>query len=229
MPGAVTADTARDRALFNTVPLLVALEPKDRDALWGLSRARRCSGGGVIVCQGAPADTVLFLLSGSATSVVSMPHGRTVTIATWCAPSVLDKVAVFAGTLHPGSIMAKGSVSWRAVPSAALHAVLDSSPDARRHVVRMVAMAAQDARASLVEIVAKSSLSRVASWLLGDADERGVAIIASPQEQLAATLGMTRVTLNRNLRQLSDEGMISRDQKLVRLRDVSRLRALSDR
>lgn len=48
------------------------------------------------------------------------------------------------------------------------------------------------------------------------------------QEQLADAVGLTSVHVNRVLRQLGDEGLISRDRRTIVLEDWHRLRAVGD-
>lgn len=168
-----------------------------------------------------------MLLTGSATSTVDTANGRSIVLDSWTAPAVLDKVVTFSGGHHPGSITATSDAWWCPLARKALDVLLDRHPAARHHVLTLLARSASRARDSFVDAATRSSLSRLATWLLVTAQD-GQAMLPRPQDRLAHQLGMTRVTLNRCLRHLAEVNALTRNGQTVTLSDRSQLQFLAD-
>lgn len=223
---AVSADTDELRRRLGAVPLLQRLPDAAVDEFWRDSRPRFTPAGGTIVEQGAPADRLILLLAGRASSVASTVGGRSVLLSTWTAPAAMDKVATFSTSPHPGTIVAAEATWWCAVPRDAVDDLLDRYPEARRHAMSLVAEAAAQARESFV-MSTRPSVSRLATWLL-DVEEDGSVVLPRPQDQLAQQLGMTRVTLNRALHHLAKAEVVALDGRKAAVQDRRRLRAIAD-
>lgn len=216
MGDAVAVDTADGtggagelRASFDRVPLLAAVTAEARGGLWAQVRVGRGSAGRVLVTQGAATDILHVLLAGEATSLAVTPEGRTVGLARWLAPVVIDKVTMFTEGRHPATVTADTPVVWCSLPFPAVRAAVAASPRAQGHALAVLAGAAQEARDAFVDVATRSAPARLARWLVVT-DGAGVPlVIPRPQERLAFQLGMTRVTLNRALHHLADRGLIS--------------------
>ena len=98
------------------------------------------------------------------------------------------------------------------------HVLVDSAPSARRHVLRVLADQARRQQRRFAATITLRTEARVAAWLL---EEAGAAsdcrvTLSGTQESLADLLGVTRVTINRALRRLRRDGLIT-----VRFRTVN--------
>jgi CRP-like cAMP-binding protein len=223
---AVSADPADLRRRFGAVPLLKALPAEAVDELCCTARPRRTPAGGAIVGQGASAERLILLLTDHATSRADTAQGRSVVLETWTAPAALDKVVVFSGQPHPATVAATEDAWWCTVSREVLDGVLDRLPHARRHVVTLVAESARRARSSFLDVSSRSSLARIAAWLL-ESSNGDRAALPHPQDRLAHQLGMTRVTLNRGLHRLARTQTIALHRHTVVIRDREGLRGLA--
>ncbi|MEE9416441.1 MAG: Crp/Fnr family transcriptional regulator, partial [Acidimicrobiales bacterium] len=196
MVNAVTADTEHTRRQFDAVPLFAMMSSDTRDRLWGQARLRGAQRGDVVVAQGSSTDRLNVLLAGEATSVHATVSGRTVALAGWVGPAIIDKVAVFTEARHPASVLADTQIAYCTLPLASLRTALEANPAAQQHAFAAVANAAMAARESFVDSAIRSSTARIARWILATHSDGSVRL-PRPQERLALQLGMTRVTFNR--------------------------------
>jgi CRP/FNR family transcriptional regulator len=92
----------------------------------------------------------------------------------------------------------------RLIPSDELLAVVDDVPAARRHVLAYLARHLRDQQDDLVRTNFADAAGRVAAWLARaacDGDSR--ITLPGAQQGLAEAVGMTRVSVNRALGQLT--------------------------
>ena len=227
-PLSVSADTSVLRRRFGAVPLLHRLPVDAVDELWRDVTLRCTPAGGTIAPQGSPSEHLILLLTGHATLTAATPQGRLVVLEAKAAPAALDKVATFSGQPHFGTLVADETTCWCALPRRVLDKLLDHHPEARHHVLGMVAQAASQARSSFIDMSTQPSLARFARWLL-ETSQNNEVTLPRPQEQLAHRLGMTRVTLNRALHGLAQADIITICRQTVTILDTGRLRRVAKR
>ncbi|AXE86328.1 cAMP receptor protein [Streptomyces sp. Go-475] len=191
------------------VPLFARLPDAGLIALWDGSVPRRYAAGEVLRAQGAPADHLLVLLSGSTAASAATANGRVVRFGTWSGPCALDKVALLDRAGHTATFTAVGQCAVRAVPRARFMALLDDSAAVRAHVLRLLAAQARAQQERLTDTVALPCEARLAAWLLHAAADGGrVVCLPGSQQGLADLLGVTRVTVNRALSWLRRDGLV---------------------
>ncbi len=206
---------------------MAALPGGVRDELWGRARVRTGDAGETLVMQGDPTGLLHVLLMGEATSTCVAVTGRRVVTARWLAPSVIDKVTMFAESRHPASVALDTLAMWCTIPFVAVREAVSANPAAQGHALAKVAAAARLARTSFIDVAIRSSAARLARWLVMTTDLGVPITVPSPQERLALQLGMTRVTLNRLLHDLVARGMIEVEGSTVSVVDPGRLRDLA--
>ncbi len=228
MSGAVSTDTADLHETFSLVPLFAVMPPHVRDDLWSQVRVRRALRGDTLISQGTATDLLHVLLHGEATSISVTSLGRSVSLARWTAPMIIDKVTMFTELHHPASVMADTSVTWCVIPFAAVQSALETSPSAQQHALANLASAAREARESFVDSAVRTTTARLARWLVVTTDVGVPVRLPRPQERLALQLGMTRVTLNRALHRFASQGLIELGGSEVVVVDPIRLRQLAE-
>jgi CRP/FNR family transcriptional regulator, cyclic AMP receptor protein len=218
MTSSVSADTPPDWRTLAEIPLLATLADDRLRRLWGASLPRRYAARQVLRNVGDPATHLLLLLRGRVAATVTTSVGRVVHFGNFVAPCALDKVAVIDSGGHTATLTALTPCAVRSLPRDAFHALVDSVPSARRHVLRVLADQARHQQARFAATVTLRTEARLAAWLLGEAgassDSR--VTLSGTQESLADLLGVTRVTINRALMRLRRDGLIA-----IRFRTVS--------
>lgn len=226
-PLSVSADTSVLRRRFGAVPLLHRLPVDAVDELWRDVTLRCTPAGGTIATQGSPSEHLILLLTGHATLTAASPQGRLVVLEAKAAPAALDKVATFSGQPHCGTLVADETTCWCALSRTVLEKILDRHPEARNHVLSLLAQAAGQARSSFIDMSTRPSLARLARWLL-ETSHNSEATLPRPREQLAHRLGMTRVTLSRALHGLAQADIITIRRQTVIILDTDRLRQVAN-
>jgi CRP/FNR family transcriptional regulator, cyclic AMP receptor protein len=208
-------ETASDAgfARFRTVPVMATLGTADLRALWRRSVLRRYRSGEIVRSQGRAADHLPVLLAGRVAAEHLTRAGRAVVIDELVAPCVIDKVAVIDGRGHTATFTAVGPCTVAAVPARPFLDAVDGLPETRAHVFRTLAAQSRAQQSRLVLAALPRGRHRVAWWLterLSDLPPGGAAVVKLPggQGRLGEVLGLTRVTVNRALRDLERDGLI---------------------
>jgi CRP-like cAMP-binding protein len=206
---------------LGTIPAFAALPPDALDALWTASRPVSYPPGAVIPRDG----TVLLLLSGAVVGAHPNAAGAEMWPVRWEAPAIVDKPAALAPAT--GTLVAATACRGRRLPASAFLRLLDDEPAVRHHVLARLAADAADLRQRLAEAATVPALGRVARWLLATGAGPGEIAWRGSQQDLARLLGLSRVTVNRTLRRLTDSGAVAVKPHGVVLLDPARLRSLT--
>lgn len=138
----------------------------------------------------------------------------------------LGESALMASTARGVSLTAATDARVFRVPGAAIRALMAERPGAWRPFYELSHMNAMLALTLLAEALSLSPQARLSRVLLrlADADGRAVA----RQDELARLIGMTRSSLQRAMKVLSDRGAITGGYGCVVIRDRAALEALRD-
>lgn len=205
MSGSVSGDTHALRA----VPLFASLRDEQLQKMFDGSVPRRHGAGEALRVAGDPATHLVLLLEGQVSATATTPSGRVVRFGTWKAPCALDKVAVIDGGGHTATLTAEVSCRVRSLPRERFLRLVDDASSVRRHVLSVLAERARHQQEQWVATATRSTEARLAAWLLHQAATYGgLAPMPRGQQELADLLGVTRVTVNRALSRLSQDGLI---------------------
>lgn len=120
------------------------------------------------------------------------------------------------------------------IPSDAMRAVLDAEPALWRDIAELSLKRHLDSVGILRDLALSPLGQRVASTLidvsrLHGVHERGGMALRLSQDELGAMLGVSRQSINKELRQLEQAGLVGADYNLITIRDYAGLHALSRR
>jgi len=219
MRRSVSGDTPPDWPLLAKIPLLAALTHERLRSLWTASLPHHYAARQVLRHAGDPATHLLLLLRGSAAATTTTAAGRVVRFGNFVGPCALDKVAVIDGRGHTATFTALTPCAVRSLPRDRFHALIDSAPSARKHVLRVLAEHARRHQQQFADTATLRTDARLAAWLLNEA---GVASndrvnLPGSQEYLADLLGVTRVTINRALARLRRDGLVAIRSRTVEI------------
>ncbi|MFD8382119.1 Crp/Fnr family transcriptional regulator [Streptomyces sp. NPDC059679] len=208
------------RAL-GAVPLFASLPEARLRELWAASVPRGHPVGSVLRSAGAPADHLLVLLRGRVAATGTTGGGRVVRYGQWDGPCALDKVALLDGRGHTATFTALTCCAVRSVRRDRFLGLVDDTAAVRAHVFAVLARQARAQQQRLTETATLPAEARLAGWLLAQAaaSAPGVVSVRIPgtQQELADTLGVTRVTVNRALARLRRDGLIRVERGCVHL------------
>ncbi|MEV4656590.1 Crp/Fnr family transcriptional regulator [Micromonospora sp. NPDC049301] len=192
---------------LTSIPALRTLPGAAIDDIVRHSQPLRLSAGSVARHHGEPATGVVLLLAGTMVAAHTSRAGAEVWPQRWQAPALVDKVAVLAGGPAPTRLIAATSVVAMLLPRQPFLRLIDKHEVMRNHVLAALAHDVQTAQTRLTQATTLSGVARVAALL--DALSRGGAgEWRGSQDDLARTLGLSRVTVNRALARLVRVGAV---------------------
>jgi CRP-like cAMP-binding protein len=212
------------------------LADDDRDALLSLPHnVRTLSAGAHIVRDGDHAESCSLLLSGFAYRYKITGEGARQIISIHMAGEFLDLQNSFL-EIADHSVQTLTEVDVALVPHAALRELALSRPaigqalwidtliDASIFREWVVNVGRRDSRARVAHLLCEFSLRMQAAGLSdGHRYE-----LPMTQEQLADAVGLTSVHVNRVLKQLGADGLISRNKRSITIEDWQRMRDVGD-
>jgi CRP-like cAMP-binding protein len=212
------------------------LDDADREALLGLPHTvRKLAASAHVVRDGDVPDYCALLLSGFAYRYKLTGEGGRQIISFHCAAEFLDLQNSFLGTAdHSVQMLTEGELALMppgALQELALHRPaiaralwIDTLIDASIFREWVVNVGRRDSRARVAHLLCEFSLRLEAAGLA----EKHRYELPMTQEQLADAVGLTSVHVNRVLKQLGEEGLISRNRRSIRIEDWKRMRAVGD-
>lgn len=220
MTHSVSADTPEaGRRALGAVPLLAGLRDDALEEVWHGSPPRYRPAGQVLKQVGDPAESLLLLMRGRVAASTTTRSGRVVRHGTWTGPCALDKVAVLDGRGHTATLTALTACVVRSLPRARFLSLIDDAASVRHHVLRVLSGHARAQQRRFTATATLSAEARLAMWLLEEAAavaRRSVTLPGS-QQALADLLAVSRVTVNRALTRLRNDGLIAFDRHTVTL------------
>lgn len=196
------------------VPLFATLTPDTLAHLAAVSPARTVPAHTVVALRGEPATRLVVAETGGLTAVHETEAGHRRRLGEFPAPCAVDKAAVLDGAGHTATWLTTAASRLRLVPAAEFLALVDV-PAVRTHVFTQLATQLRTAQTDLVLTSFADAPTRVAAWLVRAATPR--VALPGAQQGLADALGLTRVSVNRALRTLTDEGLIRVERSTVRV------------
>jgi CRP-like cAMP-binding protein len=188
-----------------------------------------------IVRDGDVPEYCTLLLSGFAYRYKLTGEGGRQIISLHCAGEFLDLQNSFLGVAdHSVQMLTEGEVAL--IPPGTIEQLALSNPAIARALWIDSLIDAAIFREWVVNVGRRDSRTRVAHLLCEFSLRLEAAGLASnhtyelpmTQEQLADAVGLTSVHVNRVLKQLGEEGLISRDRRAIVITDWNRMRQAGD-
>jgi CRP-like cAMP-binding protein len=208
------------------------LPDEDREALLSMPHNLRSLGpGGHIVRDGDKPEHCSVLLSGFAYRYKITGEGGRQIISIHMANEILDLQNSFLGVADHG-VQTLTEVEIAMIPLPVLRGAALTRPaigralwiDASIFREWVVNVGRRDSRARVAHLLCEFSLRMQAAGL-----SRGHRYeLPMTQEQLADAVGLTSVHVNRVLKQLGEDRLISRDRRSITIEDWERLRDVGD-
>ncbi|HEY0112512.1 MAG TPA: Crp/Fnr family transcriptional regulator [Allosphingosinicella sp.] len=212
------------------------LSPSSRQALLGLPHnLRKLAAGAHIVRDGDCTEHCALLLSGFAYRYKITGEGARQIISIHMAAEFVDlQNAMLQMSDH--SVQTLTEVEAAMIPRQAVQELalgnpeigqalwIDTLIDASIFREWVVNVGRRDSRARVAHLLCEFSLRMEAAGLARDHRYE----LPMTQEQLADAVGLTSVHVNRVLKQLGEEGLISRDKRSIVIEDWDRMRHVGD-
>jgi CRP-like cAMP-binding protein len=199
--------------------------PKDDiEALRRFAARRTYPAGTTLFRQGERPRDLLILERGEVELVYETGSERLVVQILYAGSSV-DQLAILLDVAYPYSAVTLSEATVLRLRLDTIRTLEDLFPEIAFRWVGLLAHALDRAHQRLLELAGRSALEQVSHVLLHESAERNEPTLELTQEELAATLALSRQTVSRAFRDLAREGAIKPGRRRIRLLDREKLRA----
>jgi CRP/FNR family transcriptional regulator len=199
------------------------LPGNDVEALRRFATRRTHPAGRILFRQGERPSALLVIEQGEVELVYETGSDRLVVHLLYAGSSV-DHLAILLGIPYPYSAVTLSEATILRLRLDTILALEELFPEIAFRWLRLLAHTLDRAHQRLLEMAGKSALEQVSHVLLHESAERNEPTLDLTQEELAATLALSRQTVSRALHDLRHEGAIKPERRRIHLLDLEKLR-----
>jgi CRP-like cAMP-binding protein len=199
------------------------LPDDDLGALRAFATRRTYSPGTTLFRQGERPDALLVLERGEVELVYQTRSERLVVQILYAGSSV-DHLAILLGIPYPYSAVTLSEATLLRLRLDTVGTLEQLFPEIAFRWLGLLAHTLDRAHQRLLEMAGRSALEQVSHLLLHEAAEREEPVVELTQEELAATLALSRQTVSRALHDLAQDKVIKQERRRIRVLDLGKLR-----
>lgn len=225
-----------DNPLIERLNMFVTLGAEERDAVAALTRSRRSiKANETLVREGSSPDRVFLILSGAAFRYRFLENGRRQIIG-YLLPGDLCDTKFLIDNDADHSVGALCDIEVATIVPALLMATMVEYPKIERALLMMSLVDAAIMREWLINVGQRDAFQKLAHFFcemnaryraLQSADTDEIYSMPLTQVDLADTMGLTVVHVNRVLQRFRREGLLSWSRRHVEIPDPSMLESIA--
>jgi CRP/FNR family transcriptional regulator, cyclic AMP receptor protein len=215
-----------DSALFAKVAIFTELDPPHLDALSRVATTRTYAAGEAILREDEPGDLFFVIVRGQVKVFVDSEHGREVVLTHLKAGDFFGEMALFDNETRSASVSALVSSELVILRRKDFLDVLADDFTIARRILSTLSGRLRRANDMIESLVLLDVGGRLARYLLrlavdsGTRGEDGWYTVSRPTHQVIAnSIGASRETVTRLLRQFAERGLIRMRGSTVWIRD----------
>jgi CRP-like cAMP-binding protein len=210
--------------VLSGVPIFGALTDAERNEVAAHIRPRRFARDEVVFHRDDPAGHLYVIASGSVKVSIPDEEGHEVVVAIEREGAVFGELALFDDAPRSATVTALDDTQVVTISRDDFLRVIERSPRATREIFRLLARTVRRASGRIEDLVFLDVPGRVAKCLLDLATANNRSEVDLTQDNLAAFVGATRVSVNRALAELEGLGAITVGRRHIEVRDQDILR-----
>ena len=211
--------------LIRGAPLLARLSSEDIHALAAGGRRREYDAGAIIFRQGAPGDSLHVIMEGEVRVVRGAADGAEVTLSIMRAGEIFGEMALLDGHARSATIIAATRTKTFIVSRLTFVAWLAERPPAALVILETLASRIRRSNDSLADRFFLDVGQRLAKHLVEAAAVAPGGRIKTTQASIAHELGVTRESVNKQLKQFERHGWVELGRGSITVQDVAGLQA----
>lgn len=215
-----------DPSLFRKAEIFADLEPAHLDALSRAATVRPYAAGETILREDEPGDLFFVIVRGQVKVFVDSEHGREVVLTQLQAGDFFGEMALFSNENRSASVSALTASELVVMRRKDFLAVLETDFPITRRILATLCERLRRADEMIESLVLLDVGGRLAAYLLrlaresGTPQEGGWLAFTRPTHQVIAnSIGASRETVTRLLRQFADRELIRTRGSAVWIRD----------
>jgi CRP/FNR family transcriptional regulator len=208
--------------LLRSLPYFRPLDEDTLASIATLMTSRAYQPDEVIFLESEPCSGLFIVHKGHVKIFKSSPEGREQILTIIGPRDSFNDVAVFDGGPNPASAQAMDAAEMCVIERPTLMSLFARYPKLAQAVVTVLAARCRMLVGMVEDLSLKSVAGRLAKLLLDQAAQ-GQDAVPLTRQQMAARLGTIREMVSRALRELEDEGLVSRDGRQIIITDRAAL------
>ncbi|SEH13914.1 cAMP-binding domain of CRP or a regulatory subunit of cAMP-dependent protein kinases [Sphingopyxis sp. YR583] len=211
---------------FQSFDLLQWTSSVTAEAFTAAANPRRVAAGSLIYQQGDPGPEMFRIVEGAVRVSVSRDDGREIIFLFFSAGDCFGVSGLIDGEAMPQTAEAISPTVLQVISAPAFTRLREDHRDFDNALLRLLALQMRFISTHFIEASLSSLASRVCARLIEYARPAPgeAASVRISQNELAAAVGGSRQRVNRVLRQLQAEGLITTDYGAIRIIDPRGLR-----
>lgn len=205
-------------------PIFAALSDVERTEAASHMRPRRFARDEVVFHRDDPAAHLYVIVTGTVKVSIPDDEGHEVLVAIERDGAVFGELALFDDAPRSATVTAISETSVVTLAREDFLRVLERSPRATREILRLLARTVRRASGRIEDLVFLDVPGRVAKCLLDLSGAHSRADVDMTQDDLAAFVGATRVSVNRALADLEKCGAIAVGRRHIEIKQPDILR-----
>jgi len=166
----------------------------------------------------------LLIIERGELELVYVTRSERLVVQILYAGSSVDHLAILLNAPYAYSAITLSEATLLRLRLDTIRALEELFPEIAFRWLGLLAHALDRAHQRVLEMAGKSAIEQVSRVLLHESAERDEPTLELTQEELAATLALSRQTVSRAFRDLAREGAIKPERRRIRLLDLEKLR-----
>jgi len=209
--------------------LCAHFDDDDLDAIAKISSVRSVSRNEMLFLEGDPADGFFSLIEGKVRIYKSSAEGKEYTIHIILPGQIFAEAAIFKGKGYPANCVALEDSIVVYFPKIEFVDLLKRLPEISLKIIGALSAFLREYNQIVENLSLKEAPARLASYLLNEYDRTPgeVIVLRMSKAALSNRLGTASETLSRNLRKLSDLGILRVANREITILDPERLASIA--
>ena len=235
VPGADKTGDARrvvssKLSVLRKQPIFCDLDPEALDQLCRYAKHTTLKRGTTIVSKGDPGNSLIVVISGTIKISVSSPDGRSAILNLIGPGEIFGEVAVLDGKARTADATANSNCEIYVIDRRDFIPFVRSQPALAMKFIELLCTRLRWTSDQVEEVILQNLPGRLASALLRLTEKHKLApagrTIAITQQQISEMVGMTRESINKQLRAWAGRNWVRLEHGAIVVLDVASLREL---
>ncbi len=235
VPGADKTGDARrlmssKLSVLRKQPIFSDLDPEALDQLCRYAKHTTLKRGTTIVSKGDPGNSLIVVISGTIKISVSSPDGRSAILNLIGPGEIFGEVAVLDGKARTADATANSNCEIYVIDRRDFIPFVRSQPALAMKFIELLCTRLRWTSDQVEEVILQNLPGRLASALLRLTEKHKLApagrTIAITQQEISEMVGMTRESINKQLRAWAARNWVRLEHGVIVVLDVASLREL---
>jgi CRP/FNR family cyclic AMP-dependent transcriptional regulator len=213
-------------------PTFCDLEPEALDQLCRYAKHTSLKRGATICSKGDPGNSLFAVISGTVKISISSPEGRNAILNLIGPGEVFGDIAVLDGQERTADATANTNCELYVIDRRDFLPFVRSQPALAMKFIELLCARLRRTSEQVEQLILQDLPGRLASALLGLTEKRAVDTaswtIAITQQEISEMVGMTRESINKQLRVWSARNWVRLEHGAIVVLDANSLRELAD-